>query len=264
MRRCLLNGKMNSQTKLRIQSVTNASQQMDVTKRKRKIPHKIVDTESIDVVTSFWGPIETIPIDSFVKDILLERFKIEIINKYKYTVSKKMCNNRKPNTPRKKKKRQSVKDTSNTTEDDLNQRSYPSPQQSIIHQRIIIGINQVTRLLEKSAPCVPLLIFMTQDIRPPTLVMHIPCLCKQLGIPILLIPGNRSSLELGKIMGVKSVSILALMPRLTSNAYRKDPQIDSHDSIDSQRILLEDTCHSDIDSFIQFAASKVPPQQSKV
>jgi len=241
-------------------------------KRKWKIPVKIVDNESVDIVTSFWGPIETILLETVVKDILLERLSIEVIKKYNYTLSHRKSWKDTTHPLQWEKKRHMATAPQSDIISQLNNESSLQESQvskaiiqesqasnAIIRKRIIMGINQVTKRLEsatllnteKRGPN-PHLVFMTNDFHPPTAVMHIPCLCRQLGIPILLMPGNRSSLELGQIMGTKSVSVIAFMPRLDS----KDQEIctTQMESITA----LEDNCHSDIDSFIDFARTKVP------
>ena len=261
--RKIINGKDNKQSK---SSVEPLQKDKSINyKRKLKIPSKIVDNDSIEVVASFWGPIQTIPITDIVKDIIFDRFSIEIIDKYKFSFTNRKSNKSRTNVtnnePRRKKKRSTPErpDDSQPKEDSaITQELLVS--QSIIRQRIIIGTNQVTRLLETYARVKspkPLLVFLTNDMRPPTMVMHIPCICRQLGIPILVIPGSQSSLELGKIVGVKNASIIAFTSRL---CIEEDPPMEADETLSNMEsvFLSAESCQSDIDSFVNFVKTKVP------
>jgi ribosomal protein L7Ae-like RNA K-turn-binding protein len=234
-------------------------------RKKLKIPVKIVENESIEIVASFWGPIQTIPIEKVDKDILLDRLSKEIIKKYNFTLSN--CTNKKNRTkdvnnePRRKKKRSLSGPTPNNSIQNETLLHNDSPQSySIIHQRIIVGVNQVTRLLEspslwtKETLEKPLLVFLTSDIRPPTMVMHIPCLCRRLGIPLILIPGSESSLELGKIFGVRRVSVVVFTSPPSNHSIV--PLQDTNDNCTPSALMQ--SCHADIDSYIDFAKSKQP------
>ena len=57
----------------------------------------------------------------------------------------------------------------------------------------------------------PSLIVLAKDIYPPTMCSAIPVLARNLGIPLLLLPG-KASLELGKAMNAKRTSVLIFLP----------------------------------------------------
>uniref|UniRef100_A0A6U9VDU1 Ribosomal protein L7Ae/L30e/S12e/Gadd45 domain-containing protein n=1 Tax=Pseudo-nitzschia australis TaxID=44445 RepID=A0A6U9VDU1_9STRA len=57
----------------------------------------------------------------------------------------------------------------------------------------------------------PSLIVLAKDIYPPTMCSAIPALARNLGIPLLLLPG-KASLELGKVMNAKRTSVLIFLP----------------------------------------------------
>jgi hypothetical protein len=86
------------------------------------------------------------------------------------------------------------------------------------------------------------------------MVMHIPCLCRRLGIPLILIPGSESSLELGKIFGVRRVSVVAFTSPPSNHS--TVPLQDTNDNCTPSALMQ--SCHADIDSYIDFAKSKQP------
>ncbi|VEU36605.1 unnamed protein product [Pseudo-nitzschia multistriata] len=93
-------------------------------------------------------------------------------------------------------------------------------------ENIVVGSNQCLRVLETAskglaatpnkkdgdtgAQAKPSLIVLAKDIYPPTICTAIPVLARNLGIPLLLLPG-KASLELGKAMNVKRTSVLIFL-----------------------------------------------------
>ena len=224
-------------------------------KRKRKnvkIPSEIVQNESLDIVASPIGPIRSVPVTIIDKDVLLQRLKIEILDKYYVT---KDSSSSSETTP------QSI---------DANQTNGLK----ILHQCLLLGTNQCTRALEKAAMrsdgegetstatkndklnLKPALVMLARNTRPPTIVAHIPYLCKQLNIPIVFLPGSASS-DLGRLFHTKRASIVLFM---TSNN-------NSSNSKDKVKIIglskNEKDIFRKINSYVGFAISKIPLQKEE-
>lgn len=211
-------------------------------KRKRKnikIPSEIVHNESLDIVASPVGPIRNVPVTSVDKEVLLQRLKIEILDK---------CNFAKDSS--------SEKEQLHVDANNINRLK-------ILRQCLLIGTNQCTRVLEKAASdgeghslerkmnLKPTLVMLARNLRPPTILAHIPYLCKQLNIPIAFLPGS-ASVELGKVFNRKRASIILFM---TSN--NKD-KVNSTGLSKSEKDIIKK-----INSFVEFAKSKIPLQKDE-
>ncbi len=213
-------------------------------KRKRKnnikIPNSIFQNESLELVASISGPIATAPITTVDKDILLERFKIELLDRCNFFA--------RPSS-------------SGTTKQEGMELSLEERRSEILHQCLIVGTNECTRALEMSmnkrsakspsssvekssqSHLKPSLIMLARDLRPPTILAHIPFLCKQMDIPIVLLPGKASS-DLGKLMKRKRAAIVLFC---------------IHDeSYQGSCNKVEKDVMNRIESFIKFARSKIP------
>lgn len=207
-------------------------------KRQRKeYPPSWLENESLAVVASPLPGEDAIrtPVASSAADkgLFLERFQKEIINRFQFSLSVS-----------KKEIAASLSSSNNS-------------KRLLLKQRLKIGTNPCTRILEKAAMAVsknaddknkvdgiiiPSLIVMARDIYPPTILSHIPILAKQVKTPILLL-GGQASIELGKMLGTKRVSILLFVP-----PNRKNKEISD---------LLDARLHDDIDSFIQFVLRNI-------
>lgn len=88
------------------------------------------------------------------------------------------------------------------------------------------------------------LCILARDVRPPTILAHIPYLCQQLGVPILLLPGKASH-DLGSILGGRKVSVLLFRERPDETMAGTGANTDKRH-------------HDKIDSYIEFAKSKLP------
>ena len=123
---------------------------------------------------------------------------------------------------------------------------------AVVKKRLVAGTNQCTRILEaavsNSGP-VPSLILLARDVRPPTILAHLPFLCRQLGVPILLLPGKASS-DLGRVLGTKTVSVLLFCPMPTESL--------NHEPLEHTLTPHVHKCHQHIDSYVHFARSKLP------
>ena len=220
---------------------TSATTTVASKKRKRKnnikVPNAIFHNESSEVVASIAGPVITAPLDPIDKEILLERFKIELLDRCNFFT-----------------RRPQAKDG-----DDV---STEEKRSVAINQCLIIGTNECTRALEKmtkkkcgkinfNPQChfSPSLIMLARDLRPPTILAHIPILCKQIGIPIVLLPGKASS-DVGKLLHRKRAAVLLLC---TYDEYHLGECSDVERDVSNR-----------ISSFINFAISKIPTSFLKI
>lgn len=197
-----------------------------------------MDNESLACVASPNGPIRTPVVDNVTKEIVLDRLEKEIIKRFSLTLS----------VPRAKRP-MVVKGGKMVPAERKRGKPSRDPSKALIMSRIKIGTNECTRALEAAvggAAAAPLLILLGRDVYPPNILAHIPYLAKQVGTPVMLLPG-RASHEMGKTMGVKKVAILLFLPG-PNTASDKTSQGDSQEARQ----------HSKIDSFVDFIKSKIP------
>jgi len=250
-----------------------------ITTRKLTLPRKITDSRSLELVASPLGPIQTYTICTLDRDILLDRLRVEIIDKFHFSLASPSSSTtvegpsaksnhaakRKKNgissdnstlTKRQRQQRVLEKDNTrdpSTSDNALGNNSVPTNailQNDMIFQairkRIVVGSNQCTRALELARKvggvALPSLVMLARDVRPPVILAHIPHLCRLLQIPLLLLPGNASS-DMGKLFGVKTISILIFLDEGCSS-------VDNPDKEQKQ-------CHKQIDSYVTFAKTKV-------
>ena len=124
------------------------------------------------------------------------------------------------------------------------------------------GISQCTRALEKAyktksatSSSTPLLILLARDVRPATILAHIPTYAKALDIPTLILPGKAST-ELGKAVGIKSVACAVF---LSSCSNGEESKVSSSED-DAQKKEDEwKEAQADVDSFVKYVISKIPP-----
>jgi len=180
-------------------------------------------------VASSNGPITTPSVSTLDKEIILDRLGKEIVQRFGLSLS----------TPRGNKivstgggGTRSV--TPQRTSTVAGQRK--SLERSVVDHRMVIGTNQCTRALETNR--VVTLLLVCRDIHPPTMLAHVLTYDK---VPVLMLPG-RSTLELGQALGIRKAAIVAFLQRAT-------------DEKDQEEI---DKYHDMIDSFIEFAKSKLP------
>eukprot|EP00957_Ditylum_brightwellii_P191497 14579046-Ditylum_brightwellii.AAC.1 len=81
-------------------------------------------------------------------------------------------------------------------------------------------------------------------------------MAQQLQIPILLLPG-KSSVEMGRALGTKTIAVLLFLPTTTTStiATQEEEKDEQEVKILSKQM---DRCQKGINSFIEFALSKVP------
>ena len=206
------------------------------------LPGHLCENKSLDIVASPLGPIQTIPVSNTDKDIILERLRVEIVKKFGFSLSR----NTRQEKGVKHHKSLSQKRKRSVVEDEIPVKNEMNDMVPLVRKRLAIGINQCTRALEaskfpsSSTSKAPLLVILARDLRPPTVVAHIPLLCKQMDVPILMLPGL-ASIELGEVLQGKSASVLVFLEK-DDKTYNK----------------MENECHRKIDSYIQFALKKVP------
>jgi ribosomal protein L7Ae-like RNA K-turn-binding protein len=191
------------------------------------------------------------------KSIILDRFEKEIIRTFHFSLS-----------PARSGKFQKVCQQEATKQEKLER---PQQQDSDIklaefaRSRIVVGTNSCTRALELM--CIPeqehasskkvrtdggipfndraSLCILSRDVRPASILSHIPYLCHLFGIPILLLPG-KASLELGSMLGTKKVAVIL---------FTKQYQPGINDT--------ENKWQRQIDSFIDFVVTKIPRNDHK-
>ena len=265
---------------------TNARQKKETPKKRKKsslIPQQMIQNESLELVASpIIGPIRTRPLSILDKEIILDRFKKEIVDKFGFTLSPAAVNGHVSS-----KRRRIIKSTSSSSSTSSLTLTVHDPRHDPRHDaegkklimariaksRIVVGTNSCTRAMEtlissqsqqlkhddsnsnnnkdnSPSPVTvtvttvvsnrPLLCILARDIRPPSIMAHIPYLCHLMKVPILLLPGKASH-ELGSILGGKKVSVMLFTESSSSDGDDADER-----------------CHKLMDSFITFAKGKLP------
>jgi hypothetical protein len=145
-------------------------------------------------------------------EIVLDRFDKEIIRQFGFALNQRMFLQR--------------NHSSDGSENDLINRT-------VLRQRIRIGINACTRILEANIrnnkdainpnACldetkrgiIPLLMVLCNDLHPALMASHIPVLCQQCHppIPLLLLPGATVSQTFGSLLGVRRVAAMLILSR---------------------------------------------------
>ena len=89
---------------------------------------------------------------------------------------------------------------------------------------------------------VPTIILVSRDVRPAKILAHIPIYAKLLNIPTLILPG-KASVELGRAVGIRTVSVALFLPSFEESLLTEDQKRKVRD-ICSQKWKL---CQDDID-----------------
>jgi Ribosomal protein HS6-type (S12/L30/L7a) len=231
-------------------------QSKPVPKKRKKntilIPQRLTENESLELVASPIGPIRTLAVSEVEKSIIIERFVSEIAQKFHFTLS------RSAKRPRL---------TSIKCHQEQSQRQEKELQMTeFAKSRITVGTNSCTRLIEKLYSCKAeessnnggkdsnvadtsgshincsvSLCILSRDVRPATILSHIPYFCHLMRIPVLLLPG-KASLELGSALGTKKVSVIMFKTK-------------SQSCIDD---LHEKKWQQQYDSYVNFVKNKIP------
>ena len=253
-------------------------------------PASLLDCESIDCIASPCGrtsrPIRTPVLSADDKDILIDRLTKEVVDKFDFTLSRKvertqaadgstvavtftmgsggikMTVEGDDNSNSKEEK-----DTKGKSKKKKKKRPKPPPIEReptlsdlVVKKRLIVGVNQCTRALEAAANNTtrkPSLVLLSRDVRPPTIVAHIPVLCRQMDIPTVVLPG-RASVELGKAVGGRSVAVAMFLPRSTATDDEEKEKTAPACDGDGPSTSQIQECHRRIDSYVKFALSKIP------
>ena len=185
-----------------------------------------MDCENIATVASPFSnsPLQSPIASQLLKEIFFDRFQKEILEPFHFSLSSQL-----------------QVDNATASLNDMKQC------RSILKQRILVGTNACTRALEaacahKGTP--PRLLVVASDVTPATILVHVMVLCHQHQIPILVLPGPATSIELGQLLGTKKVSILAFLPH--AGVY--------------PGTTLQCHVHAAVDSFVDFVKSKIPKE----
>lgn len=214
--------------------------------KKRKnivIPQNMIDNDSLELVASPIGPIRTYAVTHLDKDIILERLKKEIVDKFHFTLS--------PSTSSRPSKRKRVE---LPPQGDTEIMEKKLKMQRFMKDRMIIGTNSCSRAFENSVRTKEKrekstessskisLCVLSRDVRPASILSHIPYLCQLHNVPILMLPGKASH-DLGRTLGGKKVSVLLFMCGTTGSNDLKG---------------VEKKWQQQINSYIDFIKAKIP------
>jgi hypothetical protein len=209
-------------------------------KRKNKnviFPTRLIDNESVELVSSPTGPVQTLSLSQIDKEIILDRLRKEIVDNFKFSLS-----------PENNRSRKRVRSDNVASEDSCVDGGDKEVMKTVLKSRFRVGINSCTRTLERffhnhhaihQNNSIENNEHVALGLQPDLVIL--PHFCNLLKIPILLLPG-RASTDIGKVLGGKNTSIVMFLKR-------SDGQIDDEVSIRYHRIL---------DSFLEFAKSKQP------
>mmetsp|Transcript_494 Transcript_494/g.1495 ORF Transcript_494/g.1495 Transcript_494/m.1495 type:complete len:243 (-) Transcript_494:967-1695(-) len=212
-----------------------------MTSKKKKIsggagrgnPRTLADTDSLERVPSALGrTVRTVAAAPSEGDLVVARLRKEVCNRFGFSLSASLASD-------------AVAGTAPPS----------SSKSSVVRTRLLVGSNACTRALESAAgrrrgAPPPSLAVLARDVRPPTAMSHIPALCRDVGTPLLLLPG-KASVELGRALGARSAAALIFLPRPKDYGEKKVKEGGGMSKDD--RI-----CHRGIDSFVQYAKSKIP------
>jgi ribosomal protein L7Ae-like RNA K-turn-binding protein len=229
--------------------ITNSSSSTNKKKRKLVIPEHLIDNDSLEIIATPIGPIRTFAVSQNDKDIILDRLKKEIIDRFHFTLSPKNSS---------ASKKQKVIPIDDSDKEDQHRKMT-----AFAKTKIVVGTNSCTRAFEKisraeissdldmvkkdgkNKEAIDFsLCILARDVRPASVLSHIPYLCQLHDIPIVLL-GGKASYDLGRLLGCKKTSVLL---------FKKDscPEI-----ITGTKKKWE----KQIDSLVEFLKSKIPPRQ---
>jgi hypothetical protein len=232
---------------------------------------------------------------STTKEIFFDRLKKEIVDKYGYSASASGC------SPQKE--RGAAASKSNSGKRPLpDHSSAPDVEgdriRALLRKCIVVGVNECTRILEsaslaalevedpwqrqgrrravtpappgdpdpdRSARLSPLLVVIAAEgMRPsPVTMTHLPVLADRLGVPVLLLPDPSARRELGRVLGIRSASVVVFLSPSSSSSSPNSPSAsgsveptNSHAGPRESRGELSQA-EADLDSFVAFLRGKV-------
>jgi hypothetical protein len=238
---------------------------------------RFTENDSLSLVSSVYGMIHTKYPSSVDRDVVLNRFQKEIVERFQlgsYRLHRRLRTKKQtfrgPQATTFVGNDISGVDCSGHTQGAPPWNSRFPELSSIALSRISLGTNQCTCILERammqlksesssfSPHCSwrrPQLIILARDVRPPHILAHIPVLAQQLSIPLLLLSGNTSK-DMGSALGIKLCAIIMFLPRLEEDSMQQQQQqLGGDHPLDMATITRY---HNDIDSFIEYAKSKIP------
>jgi hypothetical protein len=237
---------------------------------------------------------------STTKEIFFDRLKKEIVDKYGYSASASGCSPQKERgaaASKSKSAKSPLPDHGNASDaaDVEGDRI-----RALLRKRIVVGVNECTRVLElaslaalevedprqrqgrrravatpaapggpdpdRSARLPPLLVVIAAEgMRPsPVTMTHLPVLADRLGVPVLLLPDPSARRELGRVLGIRSASVVVFLspssssssPNSPSASGSVEPTNNSHARPRESRGELSQA-EADLDSFVAFLRGKV-------
>jgi ribosomal protein L7Ae-like RNA K-turn-binding protein len=157
------------------------------------------------------------------KDIFLDRFRKEIVDRFHFSLNSQM----------RLLEGESVHDAKD--------------RRRIIKGRLMVGFSVCGKALQQDVvtapqqPPVLQLVVLSSDFSPARFAAHIPLLAHQQGVPLLLLPN--SSVEMGRLLGVKSAGVLAFCA--------------ATEPTEGGWTETERAIHQGLDSFVHFVRNKV-------
>ena len=119
----------------------------------------------------------------------------------------------------------------------------------------------------------PSLILLARDVRPPHVLSHVYSYATTMNVPILILPGGRSSSELGMASGgMKCASMAMFLPAspisMSSSAASLEAGEDANANTNTTRKrargfeeverVTRRRANADVDSFVRYALSMIP------
>ena len=169
--------------------------------------------------------LETQLASQVTKEIFLERFRKEVIDKFdNFSLSKK---------------RKTASSSNEMNSEDLR----AELRRTILKERILVGLSVCSKSLRSESNSVELdLIVLSSDYQPTHFAVHIPILARQRNIPILLLPN--ASTEMGNLLGIKCAGVIAFAT--------------AKKMADKSKVGCEETeINASVDSFVDFVKRKI-------
>mmetsp|Transcript_30695 Transcript_30695/g.46495 ORF Transcript_30695/g.46495 Transcript_30695/m.46495 type:complete len:226 (-) Transcript_30695:1521-2198(-) len=217
-------------------------------RQKREAPISPFDVNSLEVIASPFGVVRTLVSTPIEKEIILNRLKKEIVESFELTLSVPRLHNR--SAPPSSALQQIKSSKRKTLANKLKTQALKS--------RLYIGVNQGTRALERKEAQ---LLILCNDVYKSTILQHVIKLIKKSKksslVPIVLLPGNRVSFELGEALGVKRASSVVFTERPRESLQLCNEQM-RDDCKSDESTERSNIYHDKIDSFLEFCKSKLP------
>ena len=119
----------------------------------------------------------------------------------------------------------------------------------VTRTRFVTGVNQCTRVLESASQKdqnIQLLILCKDSLN---ILCHIPTLAKKLEVPLLILSGKTASLDLGKALDLKRVSLCLF---LKNETFKEDEKLNDIQGSKQELTIVREQCHAKVDSFLEY------------